>query len=161
MWVFLRVRTLQRVWQHHMTECCQLWELSCSKTDSLGQQIESMKNHLLGIMHLFFFSWKKGNRKATCVFSAYTRAGYQALNTLCSGCHGDESYTYEWREHWCSGQAVVMRCLGLSVWETEILTITWYSTLELVIMCVRGMHPAFFFNLLCQQPPPMLANRNP
>lgn len=25
-------------------------------------------------------------------FSAYTRAGYQAPNTLCNGCHGDESH---------------------------------------------------------------------
>ena len=42
------------VCQHHMTACCQQRELSCYKTDSLGQQTESMKNHLLGIMHHFF-----------------------------------------------------------------------------------------------------------
>lgn len=46
-----------------------------------------MKNHLPGIMHHFFFL------KSNLFSSAYTSAGYQALNTgNITGCHGDESH---------------------------------------------------------------------
>lgn len=108
------------VCQHHMTGCCQQRELSCYKTDSLGQQKESMKNHLLGIMHHFFY--KKVIEKQPVFPSAYTSAGYQALNTLCNGCYGDESHIPTSEEStdavgrlswWGAG------ALAHTVWETE------------------------------------------
>lgn len=155
------------VWQHLMTEWCQLWELNCYKSDRLRQQREREEREYEESSfwhHAPFFSWEKRKKRKKViekqpVFSQPTLVLVTKHRIHCAmvAMAMGAIYTYEWGESpdavgrlsWWGAGAFA----ALTVWETDFF---WpsldASPLRLVVMCHRGMHLNITSHL--NEPPP-------